>query len=187
MSATATIPGYTAGRWDIDPANSAVTFTVRHMLVNTMHGRFNVFAGEVVTRENPLESTVAAAIETSSIDSNDRERDEHLRAPEYLDVSAHPLMSYRSTALREDADGYVLDGELTLKGMSRQVPLWLEPGGILAPDPIGKTRMGIAATGSIDRADFGLSSELLDMPLIGGLLVSRRVEIRIDIEATLAR
>jgi polyisoprenoid-binding protein YceI len=182
----ATMTSYTAGRWEIDPANSAVTFTVRHMLVNTLHGRFNAFSGEVVTSADPLASRVTAAIETSSIDSNDRERDEHLRAPEYLDVKAHPLMAYRSIALRDDAGTYVLDGELTLKGVSRPVPLRLEPGGILAPDPIGKTRIGIAATGSIDRADFGLTSDLLDMPLIGGLLVARRIEIRIDIEATLA-
>jgi polyisoprenoid-binding protein YceI len=181
---TATITGYRVGRWQIDPANSAVTFTVQHMLVNTLHGRFNAFSGEVVTAEDPLASTVTAAIETSSIDSNDRERDGHLRAPEYLDVEAHPHMGYRSTALREDAGTYMLEGELTLKGVSRPVPLRLEPGGILAPDPIGKTRIGIGATGSIDRADFGLTSDLLDMPLIGGLLVARRIEIRIDIEAT---
>lgn len=80
----------------------------------------------------------------------------------------------------------MLDGELTLKGVTRPVLLRLEFGGILAPDPIGKARMGVAATGSLDRADFGISSDLLDMPLIGGLLVSRRIEIRIDIEATLA-
>lgn len=103
MSATGPIPHYTAGRWEIDPANSAVTFTVRHLLVSTMHGRFNAFTGEVVTGKDPLESAVVAAIETSSIDSNDRERDEHLRAPGYLDVSARPVMGYRSTALREDA------------------------------------------------------------------------------------
>jgi polyisoprenoid-binding protein YceI len=186
VTATKLIPHYTPGRWSIDPANSAVTFTVRHMLVAAVHGRFNTFTGEVVTGKKPLESSVVAAIETASIDSNDRERDEHLRAPEYLDVSAYPVMGYRSTALRQDADCYTLDGELTLKGRTRPVPLRLEFGGILAPDPIGKTRMGVAAVGSFDRADFGISSDLLDMPLIGGRLVSRNIEIRIDIEATLA-
>ncbi|MFJ5845512.1 YceI family protein [Streptomyces sp. NPDC092903] len=186
MTTPAPLPGYMAGRWEIDPANSAVTFTVRHMLVNTLHGRFNLFAGNLETGRDPQASTVAATIDTASIDTNDRERDEHLRAPEYLDAAAHPTMGYRSTALRQDAGGWMLDGELTLKGVGRPVPLRLEPGGILSPDPLGETRMGIAATGFLDRADFGITSDLLDMPLIGGLLVGRRVEIRIDIEATLA-
>jgi polyisoprenoid-binding protein YceI len=186
MSATrAPIPNYAEGRWQIDPGNSAVTFTVRHMLINTMHGRFNEFAGEIVTSARPLESSVIATIRTSSIDTNDRERDEHLHASEYLDVSAHPTMSYRSLRLSEDADGYALDGELTLKGVTRSVPLHLQFGGILALDPIGKTRLGIAATGSFDRSEFGITSDLLDMPLLGGLLTARKIEIRIDIEATL--
>ena len=179
---TDTIPGYVAGTWTIDPVHSEVGFSVRHMMVSKVRGKFTKFAGEIVTAENPVDSSVTAEIDLASIDTASEQRDGHLRSPDFFDTDNHPQMTYRSTGLRADGDDYVLDGELTLKGVTRSVPLKLELNGF-GPDPYGGTRAGFTATGRINRGDFGVTyNAALEG---GGVVVSDKVDLLLEIEAVL--
>ena len=176
------IPGYVEGSWTIDPAHSNVEFSVRHMMVSKVRGKFRTFSGEIVTGADPLGSSVTAEIDLSSIDTGSEQRDGHLRSPDFFDTDNHPRMTYRSTGLRADGDNYVLDGELTLKGVTRSVPLKLELNGF-GPDPYGGTRAGFTAIGQINRADFGVTYNAAIEG--GGVVVADKVGLHLEIEAVL--
>jgi polyisoprenoid-binding protein YceI len=177
-----TIPGYVAGTWAIDVLHSEVGFSVRHMMVSKVRGKFTKFAGEIVTGDSLLDSTVTAEIDLSSIETGSEQRDGHLRSPDFFDTDNHPQMTYRSTGVRADGGDYVLDGELTLKGVTREVPLKLELNGF-GPDPYGGTRAGFTATGSIHRSDFGITYNAAIEG--GGVVVADKVDIHLEIEAIL--
>jgi polyisoprenoid-binding protein YceI len=179
---TERIPGYVAGTWTIDPLHSEVGFSVRHMMVSKVRGKFTKFAGEIVTTENLLDSSVTAEIDLSSIETGSEQRDNHLRSPDFFDTANHPQMTYRSTGLRADGSDWVLDGELTLKGITRSVPLKLEVNGF-GPDPYGGTRVGFTATGHLNRGDFGVTYNAAIEG--GGVVVSDKVELHLEIEAVL--
>ena len=179
---TVTIPGYVAGTWTIDALHSEVGFSVRHMMVSKVRGKFTKFAGELVTAENPLDSAVTAEIDLASIDTGSEQRDGHLRSPDFFDTDNHPQMTYRSAGIRADGGDYVLDGELTLKGVTRRVPLKLELNGF-GPDAYGGTRAGFTATGQINRADFGVTWNAAIEG--GGVVVADKVDIHLEIEAVL--
>ena len=115
------------------------------MMVSKVRGRFTTFSGEIVTGENPLDSSVTAEIDLSSIDTGNEQRDTHIRSADFFEVETYPTMTYRSTGVRADGDDYILDGELTLKGVTKDVPLTLELNGF-GPDPYGGTRAGFTAT-----------------------------------------
>ncbi|PPK94290.1 polyisoprenoid-binding protein YceI [Kineococcus xinjiangensis] len=176
------IPGYQAGTWVIDAAHSEVSFTVRHMAVSKVRGRFGEVSGEIVTSEDPRESSVTATIAMASVTTFNEARDAHLRNADFFEVEAHPTMTYRSRTLRFDGEDFALDGELTLKGVTRPVSLRLEVSGF-GPDAYGGTRAGFSATGQINRRDFGVD---FDARLeTGGLVVSDKVDLQLDIEAVL--
>ena len=181
QSAVATIPGYKAGTWTIDQVHSEVGFTVRHMMVSKVRGRFGAFSGQIVTGENPVQSSVTAEIDLTSIDTNNDQRDEHIRSADFFEVETYPTMSYRSTGIREDGDGgYLVDGELTLKGVTKPVELQLEIGGF-GPDAFGGYRAGFSAQATINRRDFGVNfNAALET---GGAVVGDKVTITLDIEA----
>jgi polyisoprenoid-binding protein YceI len=184
MTSTATtpIPGYLAGTWDIDPLHSDVSFTVRHMMVSKVRGRFGSFSGEIVTGEDLAGSSVTATIDATSIDTGLEQRDGHIRSADFFDVENHPRWTFRSTGVRVNGHGLAVDGELTIKGVTRSVPLALEVNGI-GPDDGGGTRLGVSATTTIDRNDFGVDIKL---PLDGGgVVVGDKVQINLDIEAVL--
>ena len=177
-----TIPGYVTGTWTIDSLHSEVGFSVRHMMVSKVRGKFTKFAGEIVTAENVLDSSVTAEIDLASIDTGSEQRDGHLRSPDFFDTDNHPQMTYRSTGLRADRGDYVLEGELTLKGVTRGVPLKLEVNGF-GPDAYGGTRAGFTATGQINRADFGVTWNAAIEG--GGVVVADKVDLHLEIEAVL--
>ena len=178
-----TIPGYIAGIWDIDSAHSDVSFSVRHMMVSKVRGRFNNVSGRLVTAADLLNSSVTADIDVNSFDTGNAQRDEHVRSADFLHAAQYPTMTYRSTEIRRDGDDLVVDGELTLHGIARQVPLTLEVTGF-GPDPYGGTRMGVSATTKINRKDFGIDT---DLPLDGGgVVIGETVQISLDIQAVLA-
>ena len=179
---TETLPGYLTGTWTIDPVHSEVGFSVRHMMVSKVRGKFNVFSGDIVTGESPFDSSVTATIDLSSIDTGNPDRDAHIRSADFFDVDTHKTITYRSTGVRLDDDGYVLDGELTLKGVTRPISLRLELGGF-GQDPYGGTRAGFTATGEIKRSDFGVDfNAVLET---GGVVVADKVAIALEIEAVL--
>src|SRR5215475_12747856 len=95
------IPGYVAGKWDIDTVHSEVAFTVKHMMVSKVRGRFDKFEGTIVTGEKPEESTVTATIDASSINTNNDQRDGHIRSADFFEVESHPSWTFESTAVRD--------------------------------------------------------------------------------------
>jgi polyisoprenoid-binding protein YceI len=179
---TTSIPGYVAGTWDIDTVHSEVGFTVRHMMVSKVRGRFTAYSGQIVTGKNPLESSVTADIDLASIQTGAEQRDQHIRSADFFDVEKYPTMTYRSTGVRADGGDYVVDGDLTLKGVTKQVPLKLELNGF-GPDPYGGTRAGFSATGEISRSEFGVDFNAAMET--GGVVVTDKVTISLEIEAVL--
>ena len=180
---TATIPGYVAGKWSIDPVHSEVGFSVRHMMVSKVRGRFAEFSGEIVTGENPADSSVTAEITMASIITGSEQRDEHIRSADFFEVEKFPTMTYRSTGIRADGGDFFVDGELTLKGVTKSVPLHLELNGF-GPDAYGGTRAGFTATAEISRSDFDVSFNAAMQN--GGAIVSDKVAISLEIEGVLA-
>jgi len=183
------IPGYVAGTWTIDPIHSSVEFSVRHLMISKVRGRFSRFEGRLVTADDPLRSTVEATVDLASIDTANDQRDEHLRSADFFEVSQHPSMTYRSTGIEQTEDGYVLNGELTLKGVTKQVPLVLEVQGFGAdyflPDPQSGARAGFTASGELSRLAFGVGDS---SPLAGGGVgLSDKVQITLEIQAVLTR
>src|SRR5215469_18054364 len=106
------IPGYVAGTWTIDPVHSEVSFQVRHMMVSKVRGRFDKFEGTFVTAADPLESTVTASVDLSTINTGQEQRDAHIRSADFFEVETYPTMTYQSTGVRADGDVYILDGKL---------------------------------------------------------------------------
>ena len=114
------------GTWDIDPAHTEVAFVIRHLMVSKVRGTFNEFSGSFTVGADLAASGVEAEIALGSIDTNNADRDAHVRSADFFDVERHPTMRYRSTGIRDAGDHYVVDGELTLHGVSRPVSLELE-------------------------------------------------------------
>src|SRR5215472_2707225 len=134
MSTTAVeIPGYVAGTWAIDPVHSEVSFVVRHMMVSKVRGRFDTFEGTIVTAEDPLKSSVTATVDLSSISTGAPQRDDHVRSADFFEVDKHPTMTFASTGVRADGDRFLLDGNLSIKGVTKPVTFNLEVNGI-GPD-----------------------------------------------------
>jgi polyisoprenoid-binding protein YceI len=181
--AAGTIPGYVAGKWTIDPVHSEVGFSVRHMMVSKVRGRFTEFSGDIVTGENPADSSVTAEITLSSIQTGEENRDNHLRSPDFFEAENYPTMTYKSTSVKPHGDDWTIEGELTLKGVTKSVPLHLELNGF-GPDAYGGTRAGFTATGEINRRDFNVS---FSAPMAnGGAVVSDKISLHLEIEAVLA-
>lgn len=177
------VPGYIAGTWTLDPVHSEVGFTVRHLMVSKVRGRFTDFSGTFVTAEDPLASTLEASVDLSSIDTGNPDRDAHIRSADFFDVEHHPTLTYRSTEIRAQGDGFVVDGELSLHGVTKSVPLQLEVNGFQAATPFGDTRAGFSATASIDRRDFGI---VYNATLEGGgVALSNTININLEVEAIL--
>jgi polyisoprenoid-binding protein YceI len=170
----------TAGDYEIDPAHSHVGFSVRHMMVSKTKGRFADVTGTIHIADEPLESSVQVAIPVASIDTRDETRDGHLRSADFFDADAHPLLGYRSTKVTPAGDRWVVDGELTVRGVTRPVQLEVTfEGG--ARDPWGGDRVGFTARGELDREAFGLTwNQALET---GGVLVGKQVRIEIEAEA----
>lgn len=176
------IPNYVVGTWTIDPVHSDVSFIVRHMMVSKVRGHFATFEGQIVTAENPLESSATATIDINSFSTGNDQRDNHIRSADFLDVEKYPTMTFRSTGVRLTDDGYVVDGELSLHGVTRPLTLAVEVNGF-GPDGYGGTRAGFSAKGEINRRDYGID---ITMPLDGGgVVVGDKVQLALEIEAVL--
>ena len=181
-SATAIdLPGYVTGTWDIDTVHSEVGFVVRHLVVTKVRGRFAKFSGSIVTAENPLDSSVDISVDLDSSTTNSDQRDGHLRSADFFEVETYPQLTYKATGARQDGENFVLDGELSLKDVTKVVPLTFELNGFSA-DPWGGTRAGFSATTQINRKDFNVNFEGVQNGLA---VVGDKIEIHIEIEAVL--
>jgi len=177
------IPGYVAGTWDLDPVHSTIGFVVRHLMVSKVRGKFTTFEVQVVTAPNPLESTVAATVDLSSVDTGNETRDNDLRSTNFFDVGTHPKMTFVSTRIEPDGDNFRVTGDLTIRGVTKPVTLTVEINGF-GPDPYGGTRAGFSATGELNRSDFGVS---FNAPVPGGVMISENVKLEIEAEAVLRK
>jgi polyisoprenoid-binding protein YceI len=178
------IPGFVAGTWVIDPTHSEVSFTVRHMMVSKVRGRFDKFEGTIVTAEDPLGSTVTASVELDSINTGQEQRDAHIRSADFFEVEKYPTMTFTSTALKAAEEGFTLEGDLTLKGVTKSVAFNLEVNGF-GPDAYGGTRVGFSAETQIHRSDFGVNFNGPIPGVPGGVAVSENVTINLEIEGVL--
>jgi polyisoprenoid-binding protein YceI len=184
MSTSPAISDYVAGTWDVDTVHSEVTFVVRHMVVSKVRGRFDKFEATIITAVDPLQSSVEATIDAGSINTVQDQRDAHVRSADFLDVEHHPSITFRSRAVRPDGDQFLVDGDLTIRGVTKPVTLELEVNGF-GPDPFGGTRAGFTAKTEIDRTDFGVS---YNGPIPGAdnaMVLSDKVSLHIEIEAVL--
>jgi polyisoprenoid-binding protein YceI len=178
------IPGYVAGTWAIDPVHSEVSFTVRHMMVSKVRGRFDKFEGTIVTGEDPLSSTVTASVDLTSINTGQEQRDAHIRSADFFEVEKYPAMTFASTAIKAGEEGFILEGDLTLKGVTKSVAFNLEVNGF-GPDAYGGTRGGFSAETRINRHDFGVDFNGPIPGVPGGVAVSENVTINLEIEGVL--
>jgi polyisoprenoid-binding protein YceI len=179
---TETIPNYVAGTWSIDPVHSDISFTVRHMMVSKVRGSFKTFGGTIVTAENPFDSKVNVTIDLGSLDTNNADRDAHIRSADFFNVDQHPQMTFESTKVAPNGEGFVVEGNLGLHGTTQPVRLDLEFNGI-GRDPWGGTRIGFSATTELSRKEFGID---FNIPIDGGgVVVGDRVHVRLEVEAVL--
>jgi polyisoprenoid-binding protein YceI len=173
------------GTWVVDPVHSSVGFEVKHMMISTVRGHFREFEGTLEAAEDYHDSHVWGSVQAASIDTNNPDRDAHLRAPDFFDAERYPEIRYESTAIEHvDLGTYRVTGDLTIKDITREVEVEANVEGA-AVDPWGKDRVGIAVRGTIDRTEFGLTWQ---QPLAsGGLLVGEQVALRLDISAVRAQ
>jgi polyisoprenoid-binding protein YceI len=168
-----------AGTWAIDPVHSSVNFSVRHLMVGKIYGRFDQFSGAITVTEDGAAS-VTAEIDVSSIDTGNEQRDEHIKAEGFFDVTQFPTATFVSTAVRPDKDNYVLEGDFTLKGVTRPAAITLVFNGVNPGMGRGEVA-GFDASVVLSRKDFGVGAEL---PLEGGgTMVGDKVTITLALEA----
>jgi polyisoprenoid-binding protein YceI len=167
------------GTWAIDPVHSSIGFSVRHLVVSRIRGTFETFTGAIVVAEDGTPS-VTAEIAVDSLHSGNEQRDGHLKSADFFDVEKYPTATFVSTGVRADGDNYVLDGDFTLKGITKPVSLSLEFNGVNPGMGHGQVA-GFEASVVLNRKDFGID---IDMPLeTGGAVVGDKVTITLAIEA----
>lgn len=176
------IPGYKAGTWIVDPSHSEVAFSVRHLMIAKVRGTFDSFSATIVTGDNPADTKVTASAQVASINTNDENRDAHLKSADFFDVDQFPVLEFVSSKLETGAGGMSVTGDLTLHGVTKQVTFDVDFGGF-GTDPYGNYKLGAEATTEINREDFGLTwNAALEA---GGVLVGEKVTITIDLQAAL--
>jgi polyisoprenoid-binding protein YceI len=178
MTASVTT-GLTAGTWTIDPVHSSIGFSVRHLVVSKVRGTFGTFSGAITVAEDGTPA-VAAEIDVASVSTGNDQREAHLKSADFFDVEQYPTASFRSTGVQSKGDNYVLDGEFTLKGVTKPISLALEFNGVNPGMGHGEVA-GFEASVVLNRKDFGID---IDMPLeTGGAVVGDKVTITLEIEA----
>jgi polyisoprenoid-binding protein YceI len=170
-----------AGTYALDLAHSTVEFVAKHLMVSKVRGRFSEFSGTVVIGEVPEESHVEVTIEAASISTGNPDRDTHLRSADFFDVENHSTLEFRSTSVEHvDDEQWKVNGELTIRGVTRPVVLNVEFNGA-ATTPWSTTAIGFAAWTEVDREDWGLTwNAALET---GGVVVSKKVRIELEVEA----
>ncbi|MGH7643820.1 MAG: YceI family protein [Candidatus Dormibacteria bacterium] len=168
--------------WKVDNAHTSLEFSTRHMMVSTVRGHFNEFSGEVELDPQDLtRSWAKAEIKVASLDTREERRDAHLRSADFFDVENFPLITYQSRKIESHGDDrFLVQGELTIKGITRPVELNVEFLG-LENSPYGFRVAGFEATGKVSRQDFGLTWNVALET--GGVMVGDEIKLRIDAEA----
>jgi polyisoprenoid-binding protein YceI len=170
-----------ATKWDFDLTHSSINFHVRHLMVSKVHGRFTKWNGTLELDEGDLtKSNIDIWIDAASVETKEDKRDAHLRSPDFLDVENFPLITFKSSRVEKDGDGYKVFGDITIRGTTKPVVLEVE-GGEQVKDPWGGTRTGFSAKARLNRKDFGLTWNLALEA--GGFVVGDKLDISIEVEA----
>jgi polyisoprenoid-binding protein YceI len=170
----------TSSTWKIDPSHSNVEFAVKHLMISTVKGRFADVEGEIVLAADPSRSSVTATLKAVSIDTRTGQRDDHLRSADFLDAANYPEITFKSTQITADGSDLKVKGNLTIRGVTREITLDATNEGS-GKDPWGGDRIAFSATTKLDRRDFGLTwNQAVEA---GGVLVGNDVKVSIDVQA----
>jgi len=178
---TTTVKTPTKTKWTLDPTHSELVFKVRHMMITNVKGEFRKFSASIESDGADFtKSSIDVAIDAASIFTNEDQRDAHLKSADFFDVENHPTLTFNGSSFKKvGEDEYKLTGELTIKGVSKEVELDVEFGGI-NKDPWGNEKAGFSVEGKINRKDFGLNwNAALET---GGVLVSEEVKISAEVQ-----
>jgi polyisoprenoid-binding protein YceI len=167
-------------KWGIDPTHSEVQFKVKHLVISTVTGSFKKFQGEIITESEDFDNAaVNFTIDASSVDTNQADRDGHLKSEDFFAVAQHPELTFSGTLYKKKGNDYKLAGDLTIRGNARPVELDVEFGGIVK-DPWGNVKAGFEMTGKINRKEYGLTWNALTEA--GGVVVGEDVKLHINVE-----
>jgi polyisoprenoid-binding protein YceI len=170
----------TSGRWTIDPSHSDVGFTVRHLGLAKVRGRFGDVSGSVEISDDVRATKVEADIALSSVATGNADRDGHLLSSDFFNVESNPMMTFRSTSVTGQAEDYTLAGELTINGVTRPIELDVEFFGTTEHPMDQSTRAGFTATGELSRKNFGIE---FNVPLGGDkVMISDKVVLELDVQ-----
>jgi len=169
-----------AGTWVIDGSHTSAEFVARHLMVAKVRGGFGSVTGTIEVAEDPAASRVEVVIDTASVSTADADRDGHIKSADFFDVETHPEMKFVSTAVRPNGSSWVLDGDLTIKDITKPVTLEFDFVG-LATDPWGNQKAAFSANTTINREDWDLNWNVALET--GGVLVSKKVNIEIEMQA----
>uniref|UniRef100_UPI004049D78A YceI family protein n=1 Tax=Flavobacterium sp. TaxID=239 RepID=UPI004049D78A len=166
-------------KWVIDPAHSEITFKVKHLMISNVKGEFKTFQANI-DGEDFTTSTISANIDTTSIATNNNDRDTHLKSPDFFEVENYPEITFTSTSIKKvDDDEFKLVGDLTIKGTTKEITLDVEFGGFMK-DPYGNEKAGFSINGKLNRKDFGLNwNAALEA---GGVMVGNEIKINAEVQ-----
>ena len=183
MTVTTALP-LTTGTWSADTAHSSVEFTVRHLGLTKVRGRFNSFDAALDVGDDLAGTSLSAGIDLASVDTNNADRDNHLRSTDFFDVESHPRMTFASTAIAAGGDGYTVDGNLTLNGVTRPVRLDVEFNGTEVYPMDQAVHAGFSASTTISRKDYGVE---FDVPVgVDKVAIGDKVKVELEIQLVAA-
>ncbi len=167
-------------KWGIDPTHTEVQFKVKHLVIATVTGFFKKFSGSVESSSDDFDgSTVSFSLDVNSIDTNQTDRDAHLKSPDFFAAEQYPTVDFKGTIKKVSGNDYKLVGDLTMRGTTKAVELSAEFGGIMV-DPWGNTKAGFEINGKVNRKDFGLNWSAVTEA--GGVVVSDEVKLHLNVE-----
>ena len=167
-------------KWIVDPTHSEVHFKVKHLVISTVTGTFKVFGGELITDSETFENAeISFSLDANSVDTNQEQRDEHLKGADFFNSAEYPKISFKSTAFTKDGDDYQLHGDLTVRDVTKPVKLDVEFGGS-ATDFYGNEKAGFEVTGKINRKDFGLTWD--GITEAGAIVVGEDIKLHASVQ-----
>jgi polyisoprenoid-binding protein YceI len=181
-TATSTAPAAVtlpAGTWNVDPIHSSIGFEVKHFGISTFRGRFGGYEGRIETGDGSLER-VEGTVDVASVDVKDEQLAVHLQSEDFFDAANHPSIAFASTGVRRVGDGYELDGELTIRGVTRSVTLAVDVDGA-GEDPYGGQRLSVVGSGEINRFDYGIPFDAKTPN--GAFVAGEKVRLVLSVEA----
>lgn len=168
-----------ATKWGIDPTHTEVQFKVKHLVISTVTGHFKKFSGSIESDSDDFDGAqVSFSLDVNSIETNQADRDNHLKSPDFFAAEEHPTIDFTGE-LKKIGSDYTLNGDLTIRGIKKSITLDVEFGGIMV-DPWGSTKAGFEINGKINRKEFGLNWNALTEA--GGMVVSEEVKLHINTE-----